>query len=41
MQKVIAKLKALGAKCVLELDGITENINFPLPKGLSGTQIRR
>jgi 4-hydroxy-3-methylbut-2-en-1-yl diphosphate reductase len=31
---VIAKLKSLGAASVRELDGITENIVFPLPKGL-------
>ena len=36
VRDVVAKLKALGASSVRELDGITENITFPLPKGLSG-----
>ena len=35
VRDVIAKLKSLGAKSVRELDGITENITFPLPKGLN------
>ncbi len=34
VRDVIAKLKTLGAASVRELDGITENIVFPLPKGL-------
>ena len=34
VKDVIAKLKTLGAQSVRELDGITENITFPLPKGL-------
>lgn len=34
VREVIAKLKTLGAKSVRELDGITENITFPLPQGL-------
>ena len=38
VQDVIAKLKSLGAKSVRELDGITENITFPLPKGLTEKQ---
>jgi 4-hydroxy-3-methylbut-2-en-1-yl diphosphate reductase len=37
VRDVIAKLKSLGAKSVRELEGITENITFPLPKGLSTT----
>ena len=41
VRDVVDRLKALGAKSVRELDGVTENIAFPLPKGLSGTQIRR
>ncbi len=41
VRDVVAKLKALGAKSVRELDGITENITFPLPKGLSGAQTVR
>ena len=35
VRDVIAKLKSMGAASVRELDGITENITFPLPKGLS------
>ena len=35
VRDVVAKLKLLGAASVRELDGITENITFPLPKGLS------
>ncbi len=34
VRDVIAKLKSLGAASVRELDGITESIVFPLPKGL-------
>lgn len=34
VRDVIAKLKSLGAQSVRELDGITENITFPLPRGL-------
>jgi len=35
VQDVIARLKELGAHNVKELDGIAENVAFPLPKGLS------
>ncbi len=35
VRDVITHLKALGAASVRELDGITENITFPLPSGLS------
>ena len=35
VQAVIARLKQLGAKSVHELQGITENVVFPLPKALS------
>ena len=35
VREVVGRLKALGAASVRELDGITENITFPLPKGLS------
>ena len=35
VQDVITKLKSLGVKSVRELDGITETITFPLPKGLN------
>lgn len=34
VREVIAKLKALGATSVRELLGISENVTFPLPKGL-------
>lgn len=34
VRDVIAKLKSLGAPSVRELEGITESITFPLPKGL-------
>ena len=37
VKDVIAKLKSLGAQSVRELDGIIENITFPLPKGLGST----
>jgi 4-hydroxy-3-methylbut-2-enyl diphosphate reductase len=32
--EVIARLREMGAKRVQELEGITESITFPLPKGL-------
>ena len=34
VREVITKLKAFGAKSVRELDGISENVTFPLPQGL-------
>lgn len=34
VKDVIARLKSLGAASVRELDGITESVVFPLPKGL-------
>jgi 4-hydroxy-3-methylbut-2-enyl diphosphate reductase len=34
VQDVVSALKALGAKNVRVLDGVQENIAFPLPKGL-------
>jgi 4-hydroxy-3-methylbut-2-en-1-yl diphosphate reductase len=36
VQEVIARLRALGAAEVSELDGITERVTFPLPKALAG-----
>ncbi len=36
VQQVIERLKALGASSVRELEGVEENVTFPLPKGLSG-----
>jgi 4-hydroxy-3-methylbut-2-en-1-yl diphosphate reductase len=35
VQEVIAKLRAFGALNVRQLEGIEENVTFPLPKGLS------
>jgi 4-hydroxy-3-methylbut-2-enyl diphosphate reductase len=34
VQEVIDKLRELGAKRVVQLEGISENVTFPLPKGL-------
>ena len=34
--EVVARLKALGANHVRELEGVQEQVVFPLPKGLSG-----
>jgi 4-hydroxy-3-methylbut-2-enyl diphosphate reductase len=34
VQDVIARLKELGASSVRELDGISENVVFSLPKAL-------
>lgn len=36
VKQVIDQLKALGAKSVRPLEGIDENVTFPLPKGLGG-----
>ncbi|MBI1173812.1 MAG: 4-hydroxy-3-methylbut-2-enyl diphosphate reductase [Sideroxydans sp.] len=38
VQEVVARLKALGATSVRELEGINENVTFPLPKSLSVAQ---
>jgi 4-hydroxy-3-methylbut-2-enyl diphosphate reductase len=35
VREVIARLKEFGGKRVRELDGITETITFPLPRGLN------
>ncbi|HYD78698.1 MAG TPA: 4-hydroxy-3-methylbut-2-enyl diphosphate reductase [Paucimonas sp.] len=35
VQAVIARLKELGAKSVRALEGVEENVTFPLPKGLA------
>ena len=35
VQQVIERLKTLGAISVRTLDGLQENVSFPLPKGLS------
>ncbi len=34
VQQVIDRLRALGARHVRELDGVAEQVQFPLPKGL-------
>jgi 4-hydroxy-3-methylbut-2-enyl diphosphate reductase len=36
VSEVVARLKALGATHVRELDGVHEQVVFPLPKGLGG-----
>ncbi|PQO94721.1 4-hydroxy-3-methylbut-2-enyl diphosphate reductase [Massilia phosphatilytica] len=36
VQAVIERLKDLGAASVRALDGVEENVTFPLPKGLDG-----
>ena len=35
VQQVIERLKALGAISVRTMQGLHENVSFPLPKGLS------
>ncbi len=37
VSEVIEKLRSLGARAVRNLDGVTENVAFPLPKGLGKT----
>jgi len=37
VQEVIAKLRELGAARVTQLDGISENVTFPLPEGLTAS----
>jgi 4-hydroxy-3-methylbut-2-enyl diphosphate reductase len=34
VQDVITRLRALGATSIRKLDGVSETIKFPLPKGL-------
>ena len=34
VQEVIARLREMGARRVTQLDGIEENVTFPMPKGL-------
>jgi len=38
VQAVIDRLKELGVRSVRPLDGVEENVTFPLPKGLDGGQ---
>jgi 4-hydroxy-3-methylbut-2-enyl diphosphate reductase len=35
VQAVIDRLKELGVKSVRPLEGVEENVTFPLPKGLA------
>ncbi|MHA4867503.1 4-hydroxy-3-methylbut-2-enyl diphosphate reductase [Duganella sp. PWIR1] len=37
VQAVIDRLKELGVRSVRPLEGVEENVTFPLPKGLDGT----
>lgn len=39
VRDVIARLKIMGAASVRELDGITESVVFPLPKGLGSQPV--
>jgi 4-hydroxy-3-methylbut-2-en-1-yl diphosphate reductase len=39
VQAVIDRLKLLGAKSVRPLQGVEENVIFPMPKGLSGSRV--
>jgi 4-hydroxy-3-methylbut-2-en-1-yl diphosphate reductase len=34
VQQVIARLRELGATAIRKMDGVTENVRFPLPRGL-------
>ncbi len=34
IEQLVARLRALGARSVRPLDGVRENVTFPLPKGL-------
>jgi 4-hydroxy-3-methylbut-2-enyl diphosphate reductase len=39
VQAVIDRLKELGAASVRALEGVEENVTFPLPKGLDGNKV--
>jgi 4-hydroxy-3-methylbut-2-enyl diphosphate reductase len=39
VQSVIDRLKELGAASVRPLEGVEENVTFPLPKGLDGAKV--
>ncbi len=41
VQQVIERLKSLGAASVRALEGVEENVTFPLPKGLSVREVAR
>ena len=34
VEEVLARLRAFGAKSVRQLDGVAENVVFPMPRGL-------
>ena len=38
VEQVIARLRELGAHSVKTLEGVEENVQFPMPKGLSATK---
>ena len=38
VEEVIVRLRELGARSVRPLDGVQENVTFPMPKGLNGTK---
>ncbi|WP_019140362.1 4-hydroxy-3-methylbut-2-enyl diphosphate reductase [Noviherbaspirillum massiliense] len=38
VQQVIERLKACGVKSVRKLEGVEENVTFPMPKGLSAAK---
>lgn len=37
VREVIERLRGMGAKSVRPLDGVEENVTFPMPKGLGGS----
>ncbi|MDE2148038.1 MAG: 4-hydroxy-3-methylbut-2-enyl diphosphate reductase [Burkholderiales bacterium] len=40
VQQVIARLRALGATTIRHMDGVVENVRFPLPRGLGDRSMR-
>ena len=34
VEEVLARLRVLGAKSVRQLEGVEENVVFPMPRGL-------
>jgi 4-hydroxy-3-methylbut-2-enyl diphosphate reductase len=34
VQQVIGRLRELGATSIRKMDGVVENVHFPLPRGL-------
>ena len=41
VQRVISRLRDLGAISVRRMQGVEEHVRFPLPKGLGGTGLDR